>query len=84
MYAFYDYFDNIIINYINSFALAHLHGKCRRAVILEYFGEEPVICENTSLCCDVCASPHVTVIVYLKLKQSFKLLMNYPVPEKRR
>ena len=42
---------------INRFALAHLHGKCRRAVVLEYFGEEVIKNEGDGdLCCDVCAS----------------------------
>ena len=40
---------------INRFAFAHLHGKCRRSVILEYFGEEMIDFDDGEVCCDVCA-----------------------------
>ena len=40
----------------NRYAFAHLHGKCRRAVILEYFGEDPVTSETAKQCCDICES----------------------------
>lgn len=39
------------------FCLAHLHAKCRRKVILEYFEESHHV-ENVEVmgqCCDVCS-----------------------------
>lgn len=38
------------------FALAHEGNKCRRAVILEYFGEDPTHATSRGGCCDVCSS----------------------------
>lgn len=40
--------------YTCRFALAHIHGKCRRSVILEYFGESRDQVEVVDECCDVC------------------------------
>ena len=35
-------------------------GKCRRQVILDYFGEEPQMATATGECCDVCSSTSTT------------------------
>lgn len=47
------------------FCLAHLHAKCRRNVILEYF-EESHHCETVEViahCCDVCSqSDSITMV----------------------
>ena len=37
----------------NRYAFAHPHGKCRRGVILEYLGEDPVTSETVKQCCDI-------------------------------
>ena len=34
--------------------------KCRRAVLLEYFGEEGLVNDPSYVCCDVCASSNTT------------------------
>ena len=39
------------------FAYGHLIGKCRRKILLEYFGEDSDFCSQSSPCCDVCESP---------------------------
>lgn len=41
--------------FMHRFVYAHLHGKCRREVVLEYFGEEKSA--DISPCCDVCEVP---------------------------
>ena len=51
---------------------------------MEYFGEEPVICENKICVVTFVHFLRIWLTVYLKLKSLFKLLMNYPVLEKRR
>ena len=38
---------------VSRFALAHLHGKCRREVVLAYFKED-IPPEKPTECCDVC------------------------------
>ena len=48
------YINTYVYNIICSthrFAYAHLHKKCRRAVLLEYFGEDATANDP---CCDVC------------------------------
>ena len=42
------------------FVYAHLVGKCRRQVILDYFGEAPQMATATGECCDVCSSTSTT------------------------
>lgn len=34
--------------------------KCRRAVLLEYFGEDAIANDPSYSCCDVCASSNTT------------------------
>lgn len=40
--------------FTNRYALAHLSGKCRRKIILEYFEEECDLEDAIEHCCDVC------------------------------
>ena len=41
---------------IIRFVYAHLHMKCRRAIVMEYFGEEFKANDPAYPCCDVCKS----------------------------
>ena len=43
------------------FVFAHLHMKCRRAVILEYFGEVKAN-DPAYPCCDVCESSNTVMM----------------------
>jgi len=45
---------------VTRFVYAHLHMKCRWAVLLEYFGEDVVVNDSSDSCCDVCASSITT------------------------
>ena len=56
--------------YTSRFVYAHLNGKCRRRVILEYFGEDPSTASApTSQCCDICiTSPQDLVDVQKQME----------------
>lgn len=43
------------------YALAHLHGECRRKVILRYFQEGEDDVEVDGDCCDVCSKSEVDI-----------------------
>lgn len=64
--------------YNNRFALAHLHGKCRRAVILEYFGEGPLTCETPNQCCDICESASTMVNCLPEIKAVIQAVNELP------
>ena len=40
------------------YALGHLHGDCRRKILLDYFKEEGE-CKASGDCCDVCSQSQV-------------------------
>ena len=42
-----------------TFSHAHLARKCQHAVVLEGFGEQIQISQNSDHCCDVCALPEM-------------------------
>ena len=56
-------------NYNYRFVYANLQGKCRRRMLLEYFGEEfDENTQSTISCCDVCESTEATSDRYYEIR----------------
>lgn len=56
------------------FVYAHLVGKCRRQVILDYFGEESQMATATGECCDVCSSANTTDSITADYQNHFQVI----------
>ena len=52
--------------------------KCRRAVLLEYFGEDAAVHEPSYSCCDVCASSNTTRDQYNEIKAVIQAVHDLP------
>lgn len=60
------------------FVYAHLHMKCRRGVLLEYFGEEATVNDPSYPCCDVCESSNTTSDLSCEMKTVIQAVHDLP------
>ena len=67
-----------MLGHNHRFVLASLHIKCRRTVLLEYFGEEATTNDPSYRCCDVCESSNTTSDQSCEIKAVIQAIHDLP------